>query len=446
MKLFGALLITLSFVTPASSVFIIAPGVVQQAGTGAVASFLLAAVVGIFTAFVYAELSSAYPLTGGEYTIVGRILGPFWGFITLGVNLVMLTLAYATISLGLAAYLRPLFPDAPAITVALINIAVTTLLGLLNLRTNAVITGLFLALELLALAVLTWLGFANAHHPLSEFLLAPVHLDANSHLVPASFGLIGLATSVAIWAYNGYGSAVYLGEEMHDAPKHVAHAILWALAVTVIAEAVPVTAVLMGAPDLTALLASPSMLSDFIEERGGSTLNTFVSLGIALAILNANIAAVIMLGRQFYSTGRDRVWPRPINRALTRLNRRTHGPWVATLLGGVLASGACFIDIHVLFVLIGTGLVVIYALLCVAVMAARRTRRTAHGYYRMPFYPLPPLAALGMMGYVLYANYLDPDIGRPSLMATAAMIAASAAYYALVLRRRGKWVLRGPED
>ena len=45
-------------------------------------------------------------LTGGEYAIVGRILGPAWGFITLGVNLITITLMYAAISLGLAAYLK----------------------------------------------------------------------------------------------------------------------------------------------------------------------------------------------------------------------------------------------------------------------------------------------------------------------------------------------------
>jgi len=71
----GALLITLSAVTPAASVFIIAPGVIKQAGTGAIWSFLAAAVVGVFMAFVYAELASALPLTGGEYAIVGRTLG-----------------------------------------------------------------------------------------------------------------------------------------------------------------------------------------------------------------------------------------------------------------------------------------------------------------------------------------------------------------------------------
>ena len=52
-------------------------------------------------ALVYAELCSAFPLTGGEYAIVGRVLGPFPGFIVLGVNLLVLLLNISVIALGI---------------------------------------------------------------------------------------------------------------------------------------------------------------------------------------------------------------------------------------------------------------------------------------------------------------------------------------------------------
>src|SRR5579864_7070237 len=70
----GALLITLSGITPAASVFIMGQDVIRQAGTGAVLCFAVAALVSLATAFVYAELASAFPLTGGEYSIMGRVL------------------------------------------------------------------------------------------------------------------------------------------------------------------------------------------------------------------------------------------------------------------------------------------------------------------------------------------------------------------------------------
>src|SRR2546429_4186924 len=99
LRVLGALLITLSAITPASSVFIIAPGVIKQAGTGAIWSFLAAAMVGVFMAFVYAELASAFPLTGGEYAIVGRTLGRLPGFMVMGLILVTQVIIIAVIAL-----------------------------------------------------------------------------------------------------------------------------------------------------------------------------------------------------------------------------------------------------------------------------------------------------------------------------------------------------------
>ena len=64
----------------------------------------------------------------------------------------------------------------------------------------------------------------------------------------------------------------------------------------------------------------------------------------------------------------------------------------------------------------------------------------------MPLFPLPPVLALVGMIYVLYADYLDTAVGRPSLWATVGMIIVSATYYFAVLRRKGDWVLRSPDD
>ena len=92
------------------------------------------------------------------------------------------------------------------------------------------------------------------------------------------------------------------------------------------------------------------------------------------------------------------------------------------------------------------GTVAISVALLVSALVGRRTGRTAHAQYRMPLHPWPSVLGLMGLGYVIYASALDPDVGRPSLWATALVIAVSAAYYWLVLRRRGAWVLHQPID
>ncbi|MBO2453785.1 APC family permease [Actinomadura barringtoniae] len=446
LRMLGTLFIVLSAVTPASSVFIIAPGVISQAGTGAFWSFAAAGVVGVFMAFVYAELSSAYPLTGGEYAIVGRTLGRLPGFVILGLILVTQLLILAVIALGVGTYLGVLFDGLNGPVVAAVTVAVAAVVAILDIKVNALVTGVFLAIEMAALVILSALGFLNVERPFTDLLAHPVVAGGHGGLTAASAGLIAAATAVAIFAYNGYGSAVYFGEETHDAHRTIARTILWALGVTVAAELIPVTAVLLGAPDLNKLFGADNMLEYVITERGGDTLNTVISLAIALAILNAVIAIMLLTARLVFSSGRDGTWSPKVDGALTALHPRFGTPWIATVLTAVLSAAACFLPEKFLLVVTGTSLVAVYAALCVAVIAGRRNGTTAHAAYRMPLFPAAPIAALAALGYVIYQNAKDPEIGRPSLGVTVLVIAVSVAYFLLVLRRRGGWDLRGPDS
>lgn len=445
LRMLGALLIVLSATTPASSVFIIAPGVIAQAGTGAFWSFAAAGVVGVFMAFVYAELASAYPLSGGEYAIVGRTLGRLPGFVVLGLIMITQLLILAVIALGVGTYLGVLFDGLDGPVVAAGTVAAATVVAIFDIKVNAVVTGVFLAIEMAALVVLAALGFLHVERPVTDLIAHPV-VAGDSGLTAASAGLVAAATAVAIFSYNGYGSAVYFGEETHDAHRAIARTVLWALGITVAAELVPVTAVLLGAPDLNALFGADNMLDYFITARGGDTLNTVISLAIALAILNAVIAIMLLTSRLVFSSGRDGTWTKPVDRALTSVHPRFGTPWVATVLTGVLSAAACFLDEKFLLVVTGTSLVAVYAALCLAVIAGRRNGTTAHARYRMPWFPAAPVAALAALGYVIYQNARDAEIGRPSLGVTALVVALSTAYFVLVLRRRGGWELKGAAD
>jgi len=445
MRVIGVLLLTLSAVTPASSVFVGVPTVISEAGTGALISMLIGALLVAPIACVYAELSSAFPIAGGEYALVGRTLGPAAGFAMLGLTVAVNMLAPAVLALGVATNLAPIFPGLDATWTAVAIVAATTLLGVLHVRTNAWVTGIFLALELLALAALAWLGLVHLQRPVGDLLLHPVML-AGGGLHPATAAAIGLSVSVSIFVYNGFGGAVYFAEEMHEAPRLVARAILWAGVISVLTVFLPVAAVLLGAPDLKALLASAHPFADFLDRAGGPWLRTLVGLAVALAIMNAVLAAVLQNGRFFYSSGRDEAWHPRINAAFLLTHPRFNSPWIATLAAGASAMLMCFIGLDRLLVLTGAGLSATYGALCVAAIAGRRTGSSGRAAWRMPLYPLAPLLGFAGSAYALVAEGLDPDVGRISLIATAAFLAVSLAYYGAVVRRRGAWAIRDPEE
>jgi amino acid transporter len=107
MRVIGVLLLTLSAVTPASSVFVGVPTVISEAGTGTLVSMLIGALLAVPITCVYAELSSAFPIAGGEYALVGRTLGPAPGFAILGLTVAVNMLAPAVLALGVAENLAP---------------------------------------------------------------------------------------------------------------------------------------------------------------------------------------------------------------------------------------------------------------------------------------------------------------------------------------------------
>jgi amino acid transporter len=438
----GTLLITLSGITPAASVFIMGSDVIRQAGTGAVICFAAAAVLGLTTAYVYAELSSAFPLTGGEYSMIGHTLGPSYGFMALGLNIFGGALGQAVTALGLAEYLGVVVADLPPLPVALVATAIVTVISILNVRVNAVITGVFLLVEFVALGVLVALGLIHPQRGLDVVALHPVML-AGAHLAPTSWVTIGLASAAAIYAYNGYGGAVFFGEEMFEARTRLHWVVFWSLGIAVVAEFAPIIAAMVGAGDLKAVLGAQTPLAAFIAADGGPWLAKAVSLGVAFAIINAMIAIALINARQLYASGRDRVWPGPVNRAVTALHPRFNSPWIASLIMGAATAAACLLKLDLLVMLTGTGVVVIYGGVSAAAIAGRLTGSTAHGAYRMPLFPLAPAVSLAACAAVVAADLFDAEVGRPSLVANLAVMALSAGYYVLVLRRRGDWALRG---
>jgi amino acid transporter len=260
---------------------------------------------------------------------------------------------------------------------------------------------------------------------------------------PVSLASLGLGVAAAIYAFDGYSSVVYLGEEIADAPRRMAQVTFCALGLAAVFMLAPLCAVLLGAPDLSALFASERPVSAFVGAVGGATLARIVSLAVALALVNAVIASALMGGRQLYSSGRDRAWGRRCSTALALLHPRFNSPWVSTLVVGGAAMLWCLVKLQVLLVLIGDGTAAIYACMCLAALEGRRRGVTTASPFRMRPFPLLPWLGLAALGALAVADLLDPD-GRKGLAVAVGVIGAAVLYYRLILRPRGEWRDRGP--
>ncbi|MEU0874258.1 APC family permease [Nocardia brasiliensis] len=433
------ILITLSAVTPASSVFIIIPAILLAAGGASVLTLAIAAVASVFIGLCYAELATTFPITGGEYTWAARLLGRPIGFALFALTLVNGVLIIAVIALGTGDYLGVAVPQLGGKWVGIGVIVVTTGIAILDIKANAWVTGVFLCVEIAAIAVLAFLGFSNIERGPSQWW----HATTLTEGVQTQIGIGALIAlvPVALFGYNGYGAAVYYAEETKDAKRTIGRVIMICLAATVAIEIVPLAAVVLGAPSLTELLSSAAPMNHFLTARGGATVNTLVSIGIAIAIVNAVIAIILQISRLLFASARDRSWPDPIDRALGSVHPRWHTPALATItVGAAAAVAAAVLPLSWLITATGAGLVLVY--LFVALAAFRVRSRPASGGYRMPLWPLPPIVVVAAMGY---AGYSVIDASWQQMVVAVAAMLLGCAYYLIYLRPRpDRWQLPDP--
>jgi amino acid transporter len=439
----GNIFITLSGVTPASSVFIIAPVALVAAGSGSFLAFVFAAIVGVFMALCWAELSAAYPIAAGDYALVWHSLKGRTSWLAGAVSFVTFALVVdfaafipAVIALGTGSYLSVIWTVNPKVIGAAVMLAAAAI-AILNIRLNAMITGMFLAIELAALAVVTVLGITHAKNWGS--LVHPAVGNAHGGLTPVPFSAVLAVAAVAVFAYNGYNSSVNFAEETTGSSRRIARAILLALVITVAAELIPVTATIVGSPSLARLSTSAVPMQYFIEATSNKAIYTVVSLGVVIAIFNACIAIVLVFGRIMFSSGRDRAWPSPVSDCMTLRSVRFGSPWFAAAVIGILGAIMCLtVSLNTLVNLTGASLVADYALIAVAALFARPTGATAHSPYKMPLWPLPPLLALICLGYIFTK--------QTSLLVwvTLITIGIGLAYWlAVIFPQRGRaWTLR----
>ena len=308
----GNVLITLSCISPASSVFILGGAALAGYGTGVFWGFALAGVISLLIAFCYAELASRYPIAGGDYSLVSRVLGPAAGSAVFFIGLVSLPLIVAIFALGVADYLGVAIAGLDPLATALVVIVLATVTACFNIRTNAWVTGAFLVVELAALALLAVLGLVHVERPLTD-LLDPQALDvATGGLAPLGIAGLVLAVTQGIFSYNGYGGAVYFAEETKNAKRAIARAVLWSAIITVVAELVPLTAVLLGADSLEELFGAALPVESFLAERAGDGVTVAVLIAIAL--------------RDHQRDHRDRpaVGPAAVRRGPRRRHARAH--------------------------------------------------------------------------------------------------------------------------
>lgn len=438
---FGVLLLTLSCLSPVLSIYGVGADVLKTTGTGAAPLFLVGIAVAALWGVIYAELASAYPYAGGDYVGVGSVLGPWAGVASLTMWAVTLGPALAFSAKTVATYMSELAPSYSPTMVAFGSLAAATAVALLAVRTSAIVTGLFLAIEMTAVCVLVVAGFLLPSRSIVGVFAHPVALGASGTLAPVAASALALGAVSAAFGTCGGNQAIAFGEELREPHRRMGNVVLQAALIGALATALPVIGVVFGAADLASLLASPAPFTAFIAAVAGPVAGLSLSAAVVLAIFNAMIALLMFGARLFYSLGRDAIFHWRINRMLVRVHAHSGAPRAATLVAGAFAAACCLLDSHILVVFVAGFVPYVLTLVSLSVLLGRHKGLTGQaGCWRAPLHPTAPILGLCAAAVLFAADLMDADAGRPSTILLGGAIAAALMWHRFVLARRpGGW-------
>ncbi|KAI8504402.1 Large neutral amino acids transporter small subunit 1 [Branchiostoma belcheri] len=221
-----------------SGIFISPKGVLQDAGNVGVALIIwaISGVISAIGALCYADLGTAIPRSGGDYSYILDIFGPLPAFLRLWVELIIVRpCTHAVIALTFAFYiLYPVYtpctpPDSAVALLAALCICLLTFVNCASVRSATRVQDLFTAAKLLALAIIIIFGMIQLGK--GEVL----HLSPDLAWRGATnVGGISLALYSGLWAFAGWADLTFVTEEIRDPSRNVPRSIVISMTIVTI--------------------------------------------------------------------------------------------------------------------------------------------------------------------------------------------------------------------
>ncbi|MFJ8508985.1 amino acid permease [Streptomyces avermitilis] len=407
---------------------------VAQAGPAVVVSFVLAAITCVFTAFAFAELGGAIPVSGSSYSFAYAGLGERTAFLVGWCLLLEYGVSVSAVAVGWSQYVNELLDNLTGLELpaalsagpgdggvinlpAVVVIALASVLLVRGVRESARATAAMAVLKLAILVVFCAIGFS-------------AFKDGNlTPFSPAGLGGIGAGTTAAFFSYIGFDAITTAGEEARNPRRDIPIAILVCLGLaTLLYCAVALAAI--GAIGGDQVGGRPAALSYVVNEVTGSTAGgAVIAFGAVVAIASVVLAVMYGQTRILMSMARDGLVPR----VFERVSPKTSTPVTGTLLVAlVFAVPAAFASLDAVVNLCTIGTLALMGVVNVTVIALRRREPGLARSFRVPLYPVIPVLGVGFCLYLMY------ETGWTTWIQFAAFLAVGCLVYALYGRRNSR--------
>ncbi len=393
------------------------------ANVGSEVSFLLLWVAGgaisLIGALCYAELTSTYPHTGGDYHYLTRAYGKPFAFLFAWSRVSVIqtgSLALLAFVFGdYASQLLRLGEYSTSIYAALVVVSLTGL-NVVGVHHGTRTQNLLTLVEVFSLLLVIVGGLFLVDSP-APAVVAPT---------AGSQATIGLAMVFVLLTYGGWNEAAYISAETANR-RDVARALLFGIGL-ITALYLLVNWAYLRALGLPGIAGSQAVAADVMQRSVGQLGSQFVSVLVAISALTSANATIFTGARTNYAVGRDfRLF-----KFLGRWRKDRNTPTNSLVVQGVIALGLVLIGtltrkgfetmveftapvFWFFFLMVGLSLIIL-----------RIKDRNIERPFRAPFHPILPIAFCASCLYMLQASVAYTGVG--ALAGVAVLLAGLPVY------------------
>jgi APA family basic amino acid/polyamine antiporter len=390
-----------------AGIFVVTGIAAGLAGSALIISMLLAAVISLFTALSFAELTAWQPKEGSIYEYAYQLISPLAGFLVGWMWMLSNIFAGATVSLAFAHYLTGLFPFLPAHWLAAILCNAFAALNFFGIRQSARLNNMIVVAKLLILTFFVVFGLA--------------HMKM-AHFVPFAPFRVGILYSACFifFAYGGFARVAIVADEIKDPRRNVPRAILLSLAISTFFY-ICVGMVAVGLAGASALARSSSPLATAMNETHQPAASSLISVGALLATASVLLTSILGVSRMAYAMAKRNDMPPALGRLHPQHNTPTYSIWIT---GGLMTVLVLTIDLTQAVAISTFALLFYYSLANISALRLKVEKR--HYPHFVPI--LGAASCLALLIFILFASPAAWMIGSAGLISGLIYYAAKKKY------------------
>jgi basic amino acid/polyamine antiporter, APA family len=390
----------------------------QDAGSGVIFSFLIAALGCMFAGLCYAEFAAMIPIAGSAYTYAYTTMGEFVAWI-IGWSLILeYALGAATLSIAWSEYLNKLLTqqgfsavpfvwchspmeggimNIPAVIILLLLSAVLIKGTQESATLNTIIVTVKIAIVLIFIAV-GWHFMVPANHfPMLIPATEAGHEAYNHH---GWGGVLGGA-GIVFFAFIGFDAVSTAAQETVNPGRDMPRGILGSLAICTVLY-ILFGWVLTGVSNWREFGTVGKEASVAYAIEHGMPGFDWLAKGVTVAILFgfSSVMLVMLLGqsRVFFTMSEDGLLPK----LFSDIHPKFRTPYKCNiLLFFFVGAFGAFLPESLAGDLTSVGTLFAFVLVCIGVIIMRKIQPTVHRPFRTPLVPLVPILGVLVCGAMI---------------------------------------------